>query len=85
VLRFLLVAILIIVIARSFWTMVDGIIEGAGGTPRRRRGGGPGRAPVKLVRDPVCGTFVAPNAALSTTARGETHYFCSEQCRRQFH
>ena len=45
--------------------------------PRRRDDG----SPVKLVRDPVCGTYVSPETAVSTRdARGVT-YFCSQTCR----
>ena len=79
--RFLLLAILLLLIARAFWRLMDGIIEAAGG--RSRRGGGSAPA-VKLVRDPVCGTYVAPSNALSLSAGGTTHYFCSEDCRRKF-
>ena len=81
--RYLLLAILLMLVARAFWRLADGLIEGMGGTSRRRQAGG-GRAAVKLVRDPVCGTFVAPSTSLSLTARGTTHYFCSEECRRKF-
>jgi YHS domain-containing protein len=81
VIRFLLIAALVLLIAHTFWRVIDGIIEGAGGTSRRKRSIKPS---VKLVRDPVCGTFVTPNQELSLTARGETHYFCSEKCRREF-
>jgi YHS domain-containing protein len=78
-LRFLLLLILVIVVARIFWRLVDGVIEGATGRPRRqvRRG-------VKLERDPVCGTYVTPGSALSLTAGGSTRYFCSEKCRNEF-
>ena len=79
-LRILLVGLLLILVARAFWRVVDGVIAGAGGS---RRGGSQGPA-VKLIRDPVCGTFVAPSAALSLTARGRTHYFCSQECREKF-
>lgn len=81
-LRFLLVSILILLVARAFWKLMDGVIEAAGGTSRRKTGAG--RAAVKLARDPVCGTFVAPGNALSLTSGGATHYFCSEECRRKF-
>jgi YHS domain-containing protein len=81
VIRFLLFAILFMLIAHTFWRVIDGIIEGAGGGRRRKRSIRPS---VKLVRDPVCGTYVAPRAELSLTAAGETHYFCSEKCRREF-
>jgi YHS domain-containing protein len=79
VIKILLVAILVLLVARAFWRVVDGILEGAGG--RSKRGGS---EPVKLVRDPVCGTYVAPTAALSLSTGGTTHYFCSEQCRSKY-
>ena len=78
--RVLLIGILFLLIAHLFWRVIDGVIEGAGGTRRKRSI----RPSVKLVRDPVCGTFVAPRQELSLTAGGETHYFCSEKCRKQF-
>jgi uncharacterized protein len=78
--RFILLTILLILIARAFWRVVDGVIEAAGGRPSRST---PPTA-VKLVRDPVCGTYVAPSTALSLTARGRTQYFCSEKCRDEF-
>ena len=80
-LRVLLLAILIIMIARAFWRVMDGVIEAAGG--KGRGGRSPARA-VKLQRDPVCGTFIAPGNAL-TLARGNTTvYFCSERCRDEY-
>lgn len=79
-LRILLIAVLIIIVARLFWRFVDGVVAGARGAPPRG-----GRAPaVKLVRDPVCGMYVPARAALSVTAGGATHYFCSEECRKAF-
>lgn len=78
--RFLLLAILILLLARAFWRIVDGILEAGGGVSRQRT-----KTPgMKLVRDPVCGTFVAPGTALSRQVRGETFYFCSEDCRSRF-
>ena len=80
-LRFLLTLLLLIFIARAFWQVVGGVIEAARGKPARRSG----RAQaVRLVKDPVCGTFVAPQAALSVTTSGSTHYFCSEACRSKY-
>jgi YHS domain-containing protein len=78
-LRIILLAILLIIVARIFWRLVDGIIEGATGQPRRQV-----RPGVKLQRDPVCGTYVSPGSALSLTAGGSTQYFCSEKCRNEF-
>jgi YHS domain-containing protein len=78
-LRFILLGILILIVARLFWRVVDGVIEGASGQPRRQV-----RSGVKLHRDPVCGTFVSPGSALSLASGGTTHYFCSEKCRNEY-
>jgi YHS domain-containing protein len=80
VIKYILLAIVLLLIARAFWRLMDGIIEAAGGT----RKGRPPSPSVKLVRDPVCGTFVTPRDSLSLAARGATHYFCSAECREQF-
>lgn len=80
-LRFLLLTLLFVFIARAFWQVVGGVIEAASGRPSRSGGGAQA---VKLVKDPVCGTFVAPRSALSVTTSGSTHYFCSEECRSKF-
>ena len=76
--RLLVVGILILVVARAFWRVVDGILDGARGNDRRAT------SSVKLARDPVCGTYVAPGTALSLSAGGTTHYFCSEECRAKY-
>ncbi len=78
ILRFLLVVVLI----RAVWRLLVGIVQGmtAASAPRPTRAD----APVALVRDPVCGTFVLPSRAL-TLGRGEaTRYFCSERCRDEY-
>ena len=78
--RLALLAILLLVIAWAFWRFVDGIIEAFGGLPQRSRQ----KTPVKLVRDPVCGTWVAPQNSLGLRAGDVTHYFCSDRCRDAF-
>jgi YHS domain-containing protein len=79
VLRFLQL-LLILAIVRAVWRLVKGVLEGAG----YRRVDGPIRAGVKLVRDPNCGTFVSPTRAPALRSGGETMYFCSEKCRREW-
>ena len=78
--RLILLGVLILLVARAFWRVIDGVLEAAGGAPRKRADM-PG---VKLMRDPVCGTYVAPDSALTLSTRGTLHYFCSEQCRSTF-
>lgn len=72
--------ILILLVVRALWYLLRGVLEGAG----YRRVDGPRQPAVKLVRDPVCGVFVAPTTALTAHASGETVYFCSERCREQW-
>jgi len=82
VIRVLLIAVLMFLIARAFWRVVDGIMDGVSGA---RTGGGRTQArAVKLARDPVCGTHVPINASVALTVGGTTHYFCSEACRDRF-
>ena len=81
-LRLVLSAVLLFLVARALLRLIGGVIEAAGGTRPARDGGS--IAGTKLVRDPVCGTYVAPGAALSLTSAGSTHYFCSKECRAAF-
>ena len=37
-----------------------------------------------MTRDPICGMTVNPDNALHTERDGQTHYFCSDECRQQF-
>ncbi len=83
--RFLLLTVLFVMIARAFWKVVDNVIAAAGGaSPRGSRGPREQSSVVRLVRDPVCGTHVAPRASLSLVRGGTTQYFCSEACLSQF-
>jgi hypothetical protein len=77
-LRLILLAILILLVVRAFWRVFEGIVEGATGRP-------PGSSRplqgVHMERDPVCGTFVVPNRAVSLTDGRRRVYFCSPHCR----
>jgi len=79
--RFVLIGILFILIARAFWRVIDNIVLAASGRPP---GGRPPAPTAKMVRDPVCGTFVVPERSVSIAdARGRA-YFCSEACRDKY-
>jgi YHS domain-containing protein len=77
--RILLWAILILVLMRLFWRVLRGVFEGLGYRPPAG-----GRQSVGLVRDPVCGMFVAPGSALTSGTGPNTRYFCSEKCRQDY-
>jgi YHS domain-containing protein len=81
--RVALLAILLLTLAWAFWRLVDGVIETFGGTDRARRKRRHAPA-VKLVRDPVCGTWVSPSDARAVQAGSATHYFCSDRCLAEF-
>ena len=65
------------------WLVVRGLIRLARGIADGLRGASQPRA-VALVRDPVCGTFVAPATSPSFGSGTQTRFFCSENCRRVY-
>jgi len=77
--RFILWAILLLLVMRSLSRLLRGVIEGAGYT----RDASPQRS-VGLVRDPICGVFVVPGQALTNGTGSATRYFCSEECRKKW-
>jgi YHS domain-containing protein len=77
--RFILWAILLLLVMRSLSRLVRGVIEGAGYT----RDTSPQRS-VGLVRDPICGVFVVPGQALTSGTGAATRHFCSEACRKKW-
>jgi len=79
-LRFALFLILAVFVARAFWRLVDGIIEGVSGQPRSNA---PARS-VQMARDPVCGTYVIPDRAVTLTVGGRQLFFCSPSCRDKY-
>jgi YHS domain-containing protein len=81
-LRTLLLFLLVIFLLRFVMRLVRGVAEGMASSGSARAG----RAarPVKMVADPVCGTYVIPGKALEVSHRGDTHYFCSEACREKW-
>ncbi len=74
--RFLLLCLLVILVARELRRFVHYVIEGAT-RPRQ----GPPEQGVRMMRDPVCGTFVVPSRAITAGTGGQMQYFCSVKCR----
>jgi uncharacterized protein len=80
-LRFLLFLVLSVVVTRAFWRVVGGIIQGLQGPTR---GSDVPRRGVQMVRDPVCGTFLLPDNALTLLDGSTRVFFCSEACRDKY-
>jgi len=80
-LRVILLFVMALLVLRAVGRFMGGLSQAArGDAPRARTTD----TPVKMTKDPVCGTFVVPGKALSVTADGATVWFCSEQCRDTF-
>jgi YHS domain-containing protein len=77
--RLILFIVLGIFVARAFWRLVDGIVEGVKGPA----GNVPARG-VQMVRDPVCGTFVLPDQARMISDGRSRVFFCSDACRDKY-
>jgi YHS domain-containing protein len=82
-LRLALFIVLGIIVARAFWRLVDGIVDGVNGGRPRGNGQVPSRG-VQMVRDPVCGTFVLPDHALTLVDGRARVFFCSDACRDKY-
>ena len=81
-LRTFLLVLLLFFVARAILRLLAGVRQGVSSGPARA--GMRTRPPVKMVADPVCGTFVVPGKALELARGRQTHYFCSEKCRDQW-
>ena len=80
--RLLLIFLLVLFVARAVWRLLSGVVEGSMAAGPRRSG--PPERGTRMVRDPICGTFVVQSRALSADSRGETAWFCSDDCRRKW-
>jgi hypothetical protein len=81
-LRYLLILVLIAIVARAFWRIVDGVVDGMrSGPPPSGRTPGAG---VPMERDPVCGTFVVRERAITLGTGDHRVYFCSAVCRDKY-
>jgi YHS domain-containing protein len=83
-LRIALLLILSVIVGRTFWRIIDGLVEGITGRPRNGVQQGVPQQGVPMVRDPVCGTFVLPERAVSLTDGRTRLFFCSNTCRDKY-
>ena len=89
-LQFALDAIVTFLVGRAIWKLLQGVMIGLSGdgAPRRSSSSNVRSAPpahgVQMARDPVCGTYVVPEHALSIRDGRQPVYFCSEACRDKY-
>jgi hypothetical protein len=77
-LRFVLYAVLLTLLLRAALRLWRGLADGMTGGASR---GGAATHAVQMVRDPVCGTFVVPERAVSLSLGTRQIHFCSITCR----
>jgi YHS domain-containing protein len=80
IVKYVLILLLIVFVARAFWRVVDGLLAGLSGTGPRE----PQQGRVQMVRDPVCGTFVLPSQAITLGDGSRRVSFCSTECRDKY-
>jgi hypothetical protein len=82
--RIIVLTVLVVFVGRALSRFWGGLLEGLTGQPAPARRGGVPQRGVQMVRDPVCGTFVVPDGALTLTAGREVIHFCSAACRDRY-
>jgi YHS domain-containing protein len=81
---------LIMSVIRSVLGIVGKAFSGLSSTSSPQAGAaGPRQSPSppsggELKKDPVCGTFISTATAFQKFSQGQTHYFCSTDCRDKF-
>ncbi len=78
IVRFILFSLLIALVVRAALRFFAGIVEGASGGGARSAS----QAPTRMVKDPVCGTYVVPSKALTASRDNQTAWFCSPECQQ---
>ena len=79
--RLIFYVVLLVLLTRALMRLWLGFVEGVSG---RARGTSLPRRGVEMARDPVCGTFVVPDQAISVPGARGRLYFCSATCRDKY-
>ena len=82
--RFLIRVAVVFVIVMAAISALRGMFKPS--SPQRSPAGGPPPPSKagKLIKDPVCGTYVSQDQSLTMTRGSETFHFCSEECHDKF-
>jgi YHS domain-containing protein len=79
--RVIVYLVIVLLVARALRQLLGGFAQGMRGDhpPSGRIDAG-----VRMVRDPICGTFVIPTGARAVRDAAGVHHFCSDKCRDAF-
>ena len=82
---FLRVAVVFLLVLSALSFLRKAFSSEKGRSTPRSPSSGPNRSRAgKLVKDPICGTYITPKGAISASRAGETFHFCSDECREKF-
>ena len=84
IIRFLFLLLIFYLLKKVFSSLFSSV---KGTSPRVHPDSSRGSGVIKrdqVEKDPVCGMFVAREAAVTIQRNNETIYFCSEKCREKF-
>lgn len=87
VIEFLVGLMFVLSVVRSLIGMITKATGQPDTAPQQRAGNASRPQPPpagELKKDPVCGTFISTATAFQKYAGGQTHYFCSTECRDKF-
>ena len=86
--RWFLNLLVILLLLRLVLRFVFGLLQGLASPSDDRHAAPPGKTArgravgtSTLVRDPVCGTYIPRDGAVTAVVRGETRSYCSDACR----
>lgn len=82
--RNILLFLLFIFLLRFVLRLVRGVVEGATSPSPGQTGRSTHSPAVRMIADPICGTYVVPGKALQLARGGQTLYFCSDKCRDEW-
>ncbi len=84
-LRFLYFLFLIFLIRAAIRSLFPGSFQKKTPSPGPRPpASSPNVIAGQMEKDPVCGVYIDKQTALHSDRKGETFYFCSEQCQKKF-
>jgi YHS domain-containing protein len=81
-LRVILPLLLFLLLRYVLKSIGESMKSGSPGQSRKQASGA--RAGGELKKDPVCGTFVSPETAVTRTVGGKVVHFCSESCSDRY-
>ena len=77
--------IILFLVGMTAYFLIRGLIQTFMGVHQRKQKPDPARFQgAEMVLDPVCESYIPKEGALSEVIRGDTYFFCSPECARQF-